>query len=63
MIRDMNRAGLTAFGSAGCEADVLPLYRRLAAQKQLDVRVFCITGATAGSPEQVERVAAADSAR
>jgi len=55
MIRDMNRAGLTAFGSAGCEADVLPLYRRLAAQKQLDVRVFCITGATAGSPEQVER--------
>ena len=56
MIRDLNRAGLTAFGSAGCEADVLPLYRRLAEQQQLDVRVFCITGATAGSPAEVDRL-------
>ena len=24
MIKDLNRSGLTAFGSAGCEADVLP---------------------------------------
>src|SRR5687767_8532894 len=29
MIRDLNKAGLTAFGSAGCEPDVLPLYRGL----------------------------------
>jgi predicted amidohydrolase YtcJ len=56
MIRDLNKAGLTAFGSAGCEADVLPLYRRLAAAHALDVRVFCITGGTAGSPEQVDRL-------
>jgi predicted amidohydrolase YtcJ len=55
MFRDLNTAGLTAFGSAGCEADVLPLYRQLAARQQLDVRVFCITGAAASSPEQVER--------
>jgi predicted amidohydrolase YtcJ len=54
MIRDLNKAGLTAFGSAGCEADVLPLYRRLAERRQLDVRVFCITGAAASSPAQVE---------
>jgi predicted amidohydrolase YtcJ len=55
MFRDLNKAGLTAFGSAGCEPEVLPLYRRLAEHQQLDVRVFCITGAAASSPAQVDR--------
>jgi predicted amidohydrolase YtcJ len=44
MIKDLNRFGLTTFGSAGCEASVLPYYRRWAEQGQLNVRVFCITG-------------------
>jgi predicted amidohydrolase YtcJ len=43
MIKDLNKMGLTAFGSAGCEADVLPIYRKFADQGQLNVRVFCIT--------------------
>ena len=43
MIADLNRSGLTAFGSAGCEEDVLPIYRRWADQKRLNLRVFCIT--------------------
>jgi len=55
MFRELNKAGLTAFGSAGCESEVLPLYRRLAERQQLDVRVFCITGAAASSPAQVDR--------
>jgi len=55
MIRELNKAGLTAFGSAGCEPDVLPLYRRLADRRQLDLRVFCIIGAAASSPAQVDR--------
>ena len=55
MFRELNQAGLTAFGSAGCEPDVLPLYRRLADRQQLDVRVFCITGGAASSPAQVDR--------
>jgi predicted amidohydrolase YtcJ len=55
MLRDLNKAGLTAFGSAGCEADVMPLYRRLADRQQLDVRVYCITGAPASSAAQVDR--------
>ena len=55
MFRDLNKAGLTAFGSAGCEPDVLPLYERMAERRQLDVRVFCITGGAASTPEQVER--------
>ena len=56
MIRDLNAAGLTAFGSAGCNADVLAMYRRWADRGELGVRVFCITGASAGSPEQVDAV-------
>ena len=44
MIKDLNRFGLTTFGSAGCEANVLPYYQRLAGESQLNVRVFCITG-------------------
>jgi hypothetical protein len=56
MIKDLNRAGLTAFGSAGCEADLLPIYRRLADQSELNLRVFCITGVGTGTtPEQVSR--------
>ncbi|HEV8397326.1 MAG TPA: amidohydrolase [Vicinamibacterales bacterium] len=54
MLRELNKAGLTAFGSAGCEPDVLPLYRRLAERQQLDVRVFCIVGAAASTPAQVD---------
>jgi predicted amidohydrolase YtcJ len=43
MIADLNRSGLTAVGSAGCEEDVLPLYRKWEAAGQLNIRVFCIT--------------------
>jgi predicted amidohydrolase YtcJ len=46
MISDLNKAGLTTFGSAGCEPEVLPIYRRWATQGQLNVRVFCITNGT-----------------
>ena len=56
MIADLNRMGLTTFGSAGCEPDLLRLYRRWADQKELNVRVFCINGVGVGTtPEQVER--------
>jgi hypothetical protein len=56
MMKDLNKAGLTSFGSAGCEPDVLPVYQQLAAENRLNVRVFCITGPTAGSPAQVDAV-------
>jgi predicted amidohydrolase YtcJ len=55
LVQDMNRAGLTSFGVAGCNADVLEIMQRWKAQNRLPVRVFCIGGAAAGSPEQVER--------
>jgi predicted amidohydrolase YtcJ len=55
LVGDMTRAGLTSFGVAGCNADVLDIFQKWKAQNQLPVRVFCIGGAAAGNPEQVER--------
>ena len=54
MMRDLNKSGLTSFGSAGCEPDILPVFQRLSGAGQLNVRVFCIVGAAAGTPPQVE---------
>jgi predicted amidohydrolase YtcJ len=56
MLRDLHKAGLTSFGSAGCEAEVLPIYRKWADQGRLDVRVFCINGQGAGTPQQVDQI-------
>ena len=55
LVRDMNRAGLTSFGVPGCDPDVLDTFQKLKAQGKLNVRVFCIDGAAAGTPEQVDR--------
>jgi hypothetical protein len=55
LVGDMNRAGLTAFGVAGCTTDVLEILRRWKAEGRLTARIFCIGGAAAGSPAQVDR--------
>lgn len=55
LVKDMNRAGLTSFGVAGCNTDVLEIFEKWKAQGRLPVRVFCIGGAAAGTPEQVDR--------
>jgi predicted amidohydrolase YtcJ len=55
LVRDMNRAGLTAFGVPGCDANVLDIFQRWKMQNRLNVRVFCIDGQAAATPEQVER--------
>jgi predicted amidohydrolase YtcJ len=55
LVRDMSRAGLTTFGVAGCDAAVLDILKKWKAQGHLDVRTFCIGGAAAGNPEQVEK--------
>ena len=48
MIRELNQSGLTAFGSAGCEPELLGRYRAWADRGQLNIRVFCITTPAAG---------------
>jgi len=55
MIRDLNKDGLTAFGSAGCEPDLLPIWERLSQQGRLNVRAFCIAGQAAATPQQVDQ--------
>jgi predicted amidohydrolase YtcJ len=55
MVKDMNRTGLTSFGVPGCNADVLEIFQKWKTQGSLNARVFCIGGATAGAPEQVDR--------
>ena len=55
LVKDMNRAGLTAAGVPGCNADVLEIFQKWKAQGRLPVRVFCIGGAAAGTPEAVDR--------
>ena len=55
LVTDMNRAGLTSAGVPGCNADVLEIFQKWKARGQLPVRVFCIGGAAAGTPEAVDR--------
>jgi hypothetical protein len=54
LVKDMNRAGLTAFGVPGCNDDVLQIFQKWKAQEQLNVRIFCMDGAAAGTPEQAD---------
>jgi len=55
LVKDMNRAGLTSVGVAGCNADVLEIFQKWKAQGRSPVRIFCIGGAAAGNPDGVER--------
>jgi hypothetical protein len=47
---------LTTFGVPGCDPDLVAMYRRWEDRKQLNVRVFCIDGLGAGTPEQVDKI-------
>src|SRR5665213_1513907 len=55
LVNDMNRAGLTSIGVPGCNSDVLQIFQKWKAEGRLNIRVFCIDGAVAGTPEQVDR--------
>ncbi len=55
LVADMNRAGITSFGVPGCDPAVLDIFRKWKAQEQQNLRIFCIDGAAAGSPDQVDR--------
>jgi len=55
LVRDMNQAGLISFGVPGCDTDVLEIFQKWKAQDRLNLRVFCIGGAAAGTLDQVER--------
>jgi predicted amidohydrolase YtcJ len=55
LVQDMNRAGLTSVGVPGCNADVLEIFQKWKAEGRQNVRIFCIDGVGAGTPEQADR--------
>jgi predicted amidohydrolase YtcJ len=55
LVNDMNRAGLTSIGVPGCNSDVLEIFQKWKAEGRLNIRIFCIDGAAAGAPDQVDR--------
>ena len=56
MIEDLNGMGLTAVGAVGCPEDVLDLYRAWAAEDVLNLRVLCMDGLRADTPDDVDAV-------
>jgi predicted amidohydrolase YtcJ len=56
MVADMNRAGLTAAGVAGCPAEQEAVYQKLRTQNRLNMRFYCQMAAnTGGTAESVEK--------
>ena len=55
LFKDMNRAGLTTFGVPGCDNDVLQILQKWKTTNELNLRVFCISGAGAATPETADR--------
>ena len=55
LVRDMNRAGLTSVGVPGCNADVLTIFQKWKTEGRSPLRIFCIGGAAAATPEGVDR--------
>lgn len=56
MIKDLNRAGLTALGNAGCEPASVETYRRWERERQLHIRIYCINSFAADTPELVDKI-------
>jgi predicted amidohydrolase YtcJ len=58
LVQDMNRAGLTSVGVPGCLSDVLDIFQRWKAQGRQPIRLSCIEGTPAATPEEVDRTIA-----
>jgi len=56
MIKDLNRAGLTALGNAGCDPAELETYRKWERQGQLHIRMYCINSFAAATPEETDKI-------
>ncbi len=52
MIRDLNRAGITAFNNSGCDQEVVELFRQWEKKGQLNIRDYCMAVVSAGRTEE-----------
>ena len=55
LFKDMNARGLTTFGVPGCDQNMLDIIDKWKAQGKLSLRIFCIDGTAAATPQQVDQ--------
>ena len=55
LFKDMNARGLTTFGVPGCDQNMLDILDKWKAQGKLSLRIFCIDGTAAATPQQVDQ--------
>jgi len=51
MLKDLNRVGLTAVNMVGCPAEQREAYLEMQRKGELNLRVMCMVGPSAGTPE------------
>lgn len=56
LFKDMNARGLTTFGVPGCDQNMLDILAKWKSGGKLSLRIFCIDGNAAATPQQTDRV-------
>jgi predicted amidohydrolase YtcJ len=56
LFKDMNARGLTTFGVPGCDQNMLDILAKWKSEGKLPLRIFCIDGNAAATPQQTEQV-------
>jgi predicted amidohydrolase YtcJ len=58
LFKDMNARGLTTFGVPGCDQNMLDILAKWKSEGKLSLRIFCIDGNAAATPQQTDRTIA-----
>ncbi len=58
LFRDMNARGLTTFGVPGCDRNMLDILDKWKSEGKLSLRIFCMDGNAAATPQQTDRTIA-----
>ena len=56
LFKDMNARGLTTFGVPGCDQNMLDILGKWKAEGKQSLRIFCIDGNAAATPQQTDQV-------
>lgn len=56
LFKDMNSRGLTTFGVPGCDQNMLDILAKWKSEGKLSLRIFCMDGNAAATPQQTEQV-------
>jgi predicted amidohydrolase YtcJ len=58
LFKDMNARGLTTFGVPGCDRNMLDILDKWKSEGKLSLRIFCIDGNAAATPQQTDQTIA-----